>query len=546
MEKETVSMTKKPSFVLNAMLLTDGYKLGHKNMYAKGMSKLYTSFIPRSNKHFAEASNGVVVFGIQYFIKKILIDAFNEDFFNLPEEEVVSTYRDLLVSFVGQDVADMIGTDHIRALHKLSYLPIRIKALKEGSMCPIGVPVLTIESTHKDFAWFAEYLETIMSNELWLPMTSATTADAYMRELKRHADKTGLKGDLRFLCHDFSMRGMQGLDSTIQSGMGHLTSFIGSESIPAIAAANYYYPGKSQIAGTVPASEHSVMCSTIMEYMDEINNGLHDDVLNLFKEKSGLDGEEAKMGAAEYMLIKHMITEVVPTGFISLVSDSFDFWRVIDVIIPMLHDEIMARDGRVVIRPDSGDPVKIVSGDPDGETWNQRIGAYAALYNEFGGTINKKGYKVLDSHIGLLYGDSINLTRQHKIYEALENSGFTASNLVLGIGSYTYCLRTRDSLGFAMKANWCEVDGKGIEIYKDPKTVVGMPKKSLKGLIRVDWKDANNHAKGIAAYDQQNRESEQSGLLKVVYTNGHLIKNYSLDEIRETLDNFRNGYVDYE
>lgn len=287
-------MTKKPSFVLNAMLLTDGYKLGHKNMYAKGMSKLYTSFIPRSNKHFAEASNGVVVFGIQYFIKKILIDAFNEDFFNLPEEEVVSTYRDLLVSFVGQDVANMIGTDHIRALHKLGYLPIRIKALKEGSMCPIGVPVLTIESTHKDFAWFAEYLETIMSNELWLPMTSATTADAYMRELKRHADKTGLKGDLRFLCHDFSMRGMQGLDSTIQSGMGHLTSFIGSESIPAIAAANYYYPGKSQIAGTVPASEHSVMCSTIMEYMDEINNGLHDDVLNLFKEKSGLDGEEAK------------------------------------------------------------------------------------------------------------------------------------------------------------------------------------------------------------------------------------------------------------
>lgn len=547
---------KASQFFLNAMLMTDGYKLAHKNFYAKGMTKLYSSFIPRSNRHFAEAENGVTVFGIQYFIKKILIDGFNANFFSLPKETVVESYKHLLVSFIGKEMADLIGTEHIERLHDLGYLPLEIKALKEGTMCPIGVPVMTLTTTHKDFAWIAEYLETIISNELWLPMTSATTSDLFMRELVRHAKKTGFynpsdESNLKFLCHDFSMRGMQGIDSTIQSGMGHLASFNGTESIPAIEAIEYYYPPKNPtvVAGTVPATEHSVMCSNIMELIDEIKNGSYSS--EVFEYVGGIVNmndmdENTMMGIAEYILIKRLITEIIPNGFVSIVCDSFDFWRVMTIIIPKLHDVIMKRNGRVVVRPDSGDPVKIICGDQEASTAWERKGAYELLFDTFGGHINEYGYKVLDTHIGIIYGDSINLSRQKKIYAQLEDKGFTGENLVLGIGSYTFCLRSRDSLGFAMKANWCEVNGKGIEIYKDPKTVCGMPKKSLRGLIRVDWVDPNNPTKGIRAYDRQSKEEESVGFLKTVFKNGKLLIEYGIDEIRENLNNSRSGKLCYE
>lgn len=542
--------------LMNATLLTDGYKLGHKNFYAKGMTRLYSSFIPRSNKHFPEADEGVVTFGIQYFIKKILIDAFNRDFFNLPLEYVVSTYYNLLVDFLGKDVADMIGVDHIKALHELGYLPIKIKALKEGTKCPIGAPVLTIVNTHDDFAWLTNYLETIISNEIWLPMTSATTGDIYMRELLRHAKKTGFyhygdTSNLAFLCHDFSMRGMQGLDSTIASGMGHLTSFSGSESIPAILAANYYYKStKGGIAGTVPATEHSVMCSNIMEIVGDIRDGKYsNETTEYFGDTSKMNfatvAEDELMGCAEYIIIKRLITEIIPTGFASIVCDSFDFWRVITVILPKLKDIIMKRDGRVVVRPDSGDPCDIICGDSKASTEWEFKGAYQLLDEIFGSTVNSHGYKVLDPHIGLLYGDSINIARQKKIYARLEEKGYCASNLVLGIGSYTYVYQTRDSLGFAMKANWCRVNGKEIEIFKDPKTVKGMPKKSLRGLIRVDWVDPNNHSKGICAYDRQTVEQENEGFLRPVFEDGKLLIDYSIDEIRENLNKTREGIFDY-
>ena len=203
------------------------------------------------------------------------------------------------------------------------------------------------------------------------------------------------------MIHDFSMRGMAGVEAAIMSGMAHLTSFVGSETIPAIEALEEYYfadADKELIAATVPATEHSVMCA---------------------------GGKED-----EFETFRRLITEVYPKGFISIVSDTWDFWQVITDYVPRLKEDILAREGRVIIRPDSGVPEDIICGvDPAKYTKEEyealpehiRKGAYECLWDVFGGRINSKGYKVLDSHIGMIYGDSITLERQKTIYARLES-----------------------------------------------------------------------------------------------------------------------------
>lgn len=257
--------------IINA---TDGYKLGHHRMYPEGTEQVYSNWTPRSNKYFPEATEGSVVFGIQYLIKRYLIDEFNKNFFGLPKEKAVEMFYRRVHNFVG---IESVGYRHIEALYDLGYLPIRIKALPEGSVCPIRVPMMTITNTKSEFFWLTNYLETLISCTLWMPCTSATRARLYKKELKRHAVHTGFPEDvnLDFLCHDFSMRGMAGLEAAIISGMAHMTSFVGSETIPAIAALEEYYGANSDnelIAATVPATEHSV---TYQRYKILSNNWGH-------------------------------------------------------------------------------------------------------------------------------------------------------------------------------------------------------------------------------------------------------------------------------
>lgn len=497
-----------------AILLTDGYKLDHRRQYPEGTMRVYSNWTPRSCTYFPEAEEGAVVFGIQYFIKEYLMHQMSRDFFLKDKEQAVGEFEHRVNTFLGPN--NQVGKEHIAALHDLGYLPIEIKALPEGSLCPIRVPALTFINTKPEFFWLTNYFETLISTTLWLPMTSATSARLYKKELMRHAKKTGFidMPGLDFLCHDFSMRGMAGVEAAIMSGMGHMVSFVGSETIPAIAALERYYnadAGSELIASTVPATEHSVMCA---------------------------GGKED-----EFKTFERLITEVYPSGFASIVSDTWDFWKVMTEYLPALKDKIMARDGRIIIRPDSGDPVDIICGlsqndinemtfQEINENVHQVAGAYEILWNIFGGTINEAGYKVLDPHVGMIYGDSITLERQKEIYRRLEAKGFAATNLVLGVGSFTYQFKSRDSLGFAMKATWCEVNGEAREIFKDPKTDNGT-KKSLKGLICVKKNEDGQYY----AEDQVSAEEEQTGELQIVYKDGRLMKDWSLAEVRANLNN---------
>lgn len=507
------------------ILLTDGYKLCHHRMYPEGIELVFSSWIPRSNQHYKEAHEGAVVFGLQYFIKEYLIKQFNEGFFNRPKEEVINEYVNRVKYFTGDT-----DSKHIEELHDIGYLPIEIKSLPEGDLCPIHVPMYTIQNTNPKFAWLTNYLESLMSCILWMPSTSATTARLFKKRLLEHAKKTGFS-DIDFLCHDFSMRGMSGIEACKISGMAHLTSFCGTESVPALNVIEEYYnadPTKELVAGTVPASEHSIECSNA-----------------IFNE----DGTIDELPYFERLLKQY------PEGFLSIVSDGFDFWKIVEEILPKLKDKIMSRNGRIVIRPDSGDPVDIICGyvtNPNMQTkitndkyyykyrnndskwtecsFGQYYGAYQTLIKLFGFNLTENGYMYPDNHIGLIYGDAITLERQSQIYNRLESMGLAACNLVLGVGSYSYQLKSRDSLGFAMKCSAVRINGELKPIFKKPKTDDGT-KNSLKGLVWVTKEDGK-----YVVHDEATEEQEKCGYLETIFKDGKLLKETSLSEIRERVN----------
>lgn len=484
---------------LKPELLIDGYKLDHRRQYPDNTTLIFSNFTPRKSRRDIDS---IVFFGLQYFIKKYLIEEWQEGFFNKPIDDVLSKFQSTVNSYLGPN---SVGNRHIYDLHHLGYLPIKIMALPEGSLVPIGVPPFVIFNTHPDFAWLVNYLETLLSTTVWGACTSATTAYQYKRLLTHYAKETDQHNlpFVDFQAHDFSMRGMFGLEAAMISGAAHLTSFLGTDTMPAIDFINEYYFGDDSlmIGASIPATEHSCICA------------------------GGKDNEQDT--------IKRLITEVYPTGIVSIVSDTWDFWRTITCTAFDLKELIMARDGKVVFRPDSGNPADIICGtemyDLTGLDYKAK-GAIQILWDIFGGTINDQGYKVLDPHVGLIYGDSITLERAKDICDRLEAKGFASTNIVLGVGSYTYQHVTRDTDGWAMKATYAEIDGKPIELFKDPITDSGI-KKSAKGLLAVFKHDGIYSLKQGATWDEVNNCE-----YKTVFRDSEVMLDYSLEDIRKLIN----------
>ncbi len=479
----------------NPFLLTDYYKVGHVFQYPEKTELVYSNLTPRKSR--IKDVEEMVFFGLQYFVKEYLVTYFNENFFQQPKEKVMADYKRRIVTSLGEHLPSY---DHLSALHDLGYLPVEIKAIPEGSKVPMRVPCLTIVNTKAEFYWLTNFLETLLSAVIWQPCTSATIAHAYRKLLKRYAEETGMPMDfVQWQGHDFSFRGMSSLETAVLSAMGHLLSFTGTDTIPTIDALEQYYNANADvelIGGSVAATEHSVMCS-----------GSKDGELETFK---------------------RLITDVYPTGIVSIVSDTWDLWKVCTEYLPALKEVIVNRNGKVVIRPDSGDPVKIICGDPEGKTEAERKGVVELLWDVFGGTITNKGFKLLDPHIGAIYGDSINIERATLICEGLKAKGF-ATQVVFGIGSYTYQYNTRDTFGTAMKATYVVINGEGREIFKNPVTDDGT-KRSATGLLQV--KKENDT---YVLIDKVSWEEEQQSELKTVFKDGKLVKEFTLAEIRKHL-----------
>ena len=787
-------------------LLTDFYKTSHMRQYPKGTQHVYSTWTPRASR--IDGIDQVVAFGFQSFVQGYLIEHFKKNFFSRPKADVVAEYARYIkhTLFIAEP-----ETQHIADLHDLGYLPVRISAVPEGTLVPLRCPMLTIENTNPNFFWVTNYLETLMSQELWLPSTAATIALQYRRILDLYASQTSDIPDfVNWQGHDFSMRGMAGLEASMLSGSGHLLSFNGTDTIPAIMFLEKFYGAnieKELVGGSVPATEHSVMCA---------------------------------YGRDEFESYKRIITEVYPNGIVSIVSDTWDLWKVLTDVVAKLKTEILARDGKVVVRPDcydsetqtltprgwvlfkdlkktdlvaqvkadghyefvkplkyvaqkyegdmysfkdqkgkldllvtpnhrmifkrngnliiqeaseatpggwtksisrsamapdrqrhltdlerlkiafqadgsyvtsmktsirfsfskkrkiermvallerigyfyaiydladdrkeihikcdatafvkdlswvdtadldvtwcaefieelsywdacrrsetrfkfdttvekvadvaelvaisagygvlrshynedrkahfsavhtlhirkdnrlggqaitktkvknytgmvycvqvptgmllvkrnrgvavcgnSGDPVKIICGDPDASRPEAKKGVIEILWDIFGGTINSKGFKQLDPHIGAIYGDAITMDRAMQICQQLKDKGFASTNIVFGIGSYTYQYNTRDTFGFALKSTWCMINDEEIQIYKDPATDNGV-KKSQKGRVQVHV-DKQDRISGYVDRLFLDEDNWRQNFLRTIFCDGTAYNTQTLSEIRERL-----------
>ncbi|MCU0756498.1 MAG: nicotinamide phosphoribosyltransferase domain-containing protein, partial [Xanthomonadales bacterium] len=349
-----------------ALVLTDFYKTDHRRQFPEGTTTIYSNFTPRGSR-LADVDQ-IVFFGLQYFLIEYLQKRFNDTFFALPKAQAVGAYRRRLDYSLGPGAVPM---DHVEALHDLGYLPLCIKALPEGLRVPMQVPTHTIENTDPRFAWLTNFIETMISAVVWGPSTSATLANRYRQVFEHYAERTGAPRDfVRWQGHDFSFRGMYGVEAACISGAGHLLSFTGTDTVAAIDFLEQYYGADCEqelIGGSVPATEHAVMCA---------------------------GGKETELDT-----YRRLITEVYPTGIVSVVSDTWDFFAVITDILPQLKADVLGRDGKLVIRPDSGDPVAILIGDPAAAVGSpEHQGLIELLWEIFGGTLTERGYKQLDPH----------------------------------------------------------------------------------------------------------------------------------------------------
>jgi len=301
----------------NPILWTDGYKLCHKDQYPAKTTWIYETWTPRMSR-LAGISH-VVFWGLQGALYEIT-HAFDTYFFAKPEEEVVQEYEEAIKEVFASSNPHLVEThdsSHIRALHRLGYLPIKIHALDEGTLVPIAVPMFTIENTHPDFFWLPGYLETQLSAYIWSPMTAATIGNLYKRILIDYAKQTGDENKVNTQAGDFSMRGMSSPESAYRTAAGHLLSFQVSATISVREYLKTYYAAKNNVLLYTPSTEHSVMCS---------------------------------YGEDELEAFKHLITKVYPSGNISIVSDTYDLWNVVAHILPQLKEIILQREGKVIIR----------------------------------------------------------------------------------------------------------------------------------------------------------------------------------------------------
>ena len=576
------------------LLLCDYYKLVHNKLYDPRICRLVSYYTPRSSRLPLGPNQKVIMFGLQGFIKEYLIDNFNKYFFNKDIDEIINELKEFLDETFESDDSFL---SKVKALHSLGHIPLQIRAIPEGCKAVIGTPMIEISTTHPEFPWIGEFIESMISSYIWKPMIDANVAHWYREIVNKYYDETVEDSVPRNTAmSEFGFRGADSPESGIHSGAAWLTSFKSTATCGAIKFIEKYYnesiKGRN-IGGGLRSTEHSIMCSSY-----------------------ALDGDEETF-------IRNLLTKLTPTGNISMVSDSYDYWNVITNILPKLKNEILGRDGTLFVRGDSGDPIKIVSGyidltdslglndenslttgdilqvtseiildgengdyditsidtedyccvhDSEGRYYrieysdqlnkyrvgkeipsHEAKGTVEVLYDLFGGYDNSKGYIVLNDYIRAIYGDSITHRRARMIYSILMCKGFAANNVALGAGSFSFHAYesnegrlypyTRDSYGSAIKATYCEWKDENGKIHelgfcKDPKTNdnTDVIKKSMKGccLIRKssDTEDPFYYLDhdGLT-YTESMNESE----LETVFIDGLLIKETSLNEIRDRL-----------
>lgn len=462
----------------NLILLADAYKYSHHKLYIPGTEYIYSYLESRGGK-FDET----VFYGLQYFLREYLEGVV------ITKEKLDEAGKELLEVFGRDDIFDRSRFEYIIEKHG-GKLPIRIKAVKEGTVVPVRNVLMTIENTDPRCYWLTNFLETLLM-QVWYPCTVATVSREIKKVVKQYYEQTASAAafaGIDFVLNDFGFRGASSVESAGIGGSAHLVSFSGSDTIAGSTYAKRYYQAKTAPGLSIPATEHSI-CTLL--------------------------GEEG-----ELEIFKHVLN-TFPTGTIACVSDSYNIFRACEQYWGTeLRDQILARQGTLVIRPDSGDPVQTL------------LRVFHILMEKFGYTVNEKGYKVLPPQVRVIQGDGISYSSIPGIFAALAEAGISAENLVLGMGGALLQRVNRDTQEFALKCSYAQVNGQHIDVQKSPVELDAQgnlrtsSKKSKAGKLKLVLDN------GQFATLRENERPELEDQLITVFENGHLTGSITFDEVR--------------
>lgn len=470
-------MLYQPVTMTNLILLADAYKYSHHKLYLPKTTKVYSYLESRGGKF-----DHTVFYGLQYFLKQYL------------EGEVITSAH---VEEANKILPKVFGRDDVYDPSKFEYiiekhqgrLPIRIKAIPEGTTVPTSNVLMTIENTDPNCYWLTNFLETLLM-QVWYPCTVATLSREIKRVITQYYEETATPesfAGIDFVLNDFGFRGVSSVESAGLGGSAHLVNFRGSDTIAGSMMALNYYGTKEVYGLSVPATEHSI-CTLLGE-------------------------------SGEKQVFQHVIEEF-PSGILACVSDSYDIFRAVKTYWgTALKAQVLQREGTLVIRPDSGDPVLTL------------LKVFELLFEQFGFTTNEKGYKVLPPQVRVIQGDGINYESIKNIYAALKSAKISAENLVLGMGGALLQKLDRDTQKFALKCSYAEIEGKGVVVQKSPKeldedgNLIESFKKSKGGQLKL--------IKDEQGYQTVYADHPGTDQLETVFENGQLVRSYTFEEIRK-------------
>lgn len=463
----------------NLILMADAYKYSHHKLYYPGTTKVYSYFESRGGKF-----DYSIFFGLQYFIKRYLEGT-------VITKEMVDEAAALMPGIFGRDdVFDRSKFDYIVEKHG-GKLPVRIKAVPEGTRVLVNNVMMTIESTDPNCFWLTNFLETLLV-QIWYPCTVATQSNETHKIVQKYYAETAsneAQEGIDFVLNDFGFRGVSSVESAGIGGAAHLLNFRGSDTIMASVFAQQYYNTATVWGMSVPATEHSV-CTLL--------------------------GKEGELD-----IFKHVLN-TFPTGIVSCVSDSYNIFKACaEYWGGALKEQILNRDGTLVIRPDSGDPVATL------------LKVFDILMEHFGYTTNEKGYKVLPKQVRVIQGDGINIDSIREIYAALKKHKISAENLVLGMGGALLQKVNRDTQKFAFKCSYAEVNSKGVEVQKNPIEIDALGNTSISFKKSKAGKLKLVKLNGAHKTVKEGEIPELQDELVTVFENGKLLKEDTFEAIRE-------------
>ncbi|MEA5460708.1 nicotinate phosphoribosyltransferase [Arcicella sp. LKC2W] len=450
----------------NIILLTDSYKLSHYKQYPAGTSQIYSYFESRGGEF-----EGVTFFGLQYLLKEYLEGQV------VTQEKIDRADKIYAAHFGNPTLFNKAGWEYILHTHN-GHLPVRIKAVAEGTVIPTHNVMLTIENTDPNCFWLTNFLETLLL-QLWYPCTVATISREVKTLITKYLNETGDPSTVDFKLHDFGFRGVSSVQSAGIGGAAHLINFMGTDTVAALTFIQEYYTPDGMFGFSIPAAEHSTITSW---------------------------GRDNETDAYLNMLQQY------PEGLVAVVSDSYDIYNACEHIWgEVLKDEILQRNGTLVVRPDSGEPKDVV------------LKCTQILGEKIGFTVNEKGYKVLNPKIRIIQGDGVNYESIGEILEHLKNHGWSADNVAFGMGGALLQKVHRDTQKFAFKCSCATVNGEDRDVYKDPATDHG--KKSKRGRLKLVKENEKYITKAL------NEDGED--ILQTVFENGEILREIDFQGVKD-------------